>query len=154
MINLHRGDKMTDETDQDVSYDGIALLRDTLLPNLLKEDQSDILYWAGKELAREFSFADFAELERTMEKMSFGRLKLEEEKKSTYSIQLTGLVVKNRLEKKQGADFSLETGFLAQAIQQLTGHYSEGSWHSLPKSSRVDIRIESDPKEVFTDQTS
>ncbi|EXJ23162.1 hypothetical protein ADIAL_1309 [Alkalibacterium sp. AK22] len=144
---------MTDESNQDVLFDGLALIRDTLLPNLLKEDQSAILYWAGKELARDFAFSDFQELAQAVKRLSFGTIELKEHKKTAYRIHLTGAAIESRLKRNQKADFSLEAGFLAEAIQQLSGYYSEGSWQTSTSQQHVDIRIESDPKEKITEQT-
>ena len=42
------------QTNFQVNSFALSLLRDGLLVNLLQEDYPHILYWAGKEIARQF----------------------------------------------------------------------------------------------------
>lgn len=126
---------------------GILLLRDQLLPLLLKEDEQEILYWAGKDLARHYDFTSFEDVKAIMQEVSFGRLELISQKRSTYDCRLEGELVAERLKTNQKATFSLETGFLAEAIQAVTGHYTEGSYRLAKKSSAVEIELSFDKHE-------
>ena len=41
----------------------LTLLRDRLLPELLQDDQSEIIYWAGKTLARDVDLHGISAIE-------------------------------------------------------------------------------------------
>lgn len=140
---------MLEDPNQHPSFQGIALLRDELLPNLLKEDLSDILYWAGKELARSHAAASVDEISTLMRTLSFGALSLVEHKKSSYLFHLQGEIVHSRLKKNSQADFALETGFLAQMVQQLSEQYTEGSYTIQKKNNQIEIVLQSDRKEAL-----
>ncbi|MCC5894626.1 MAG: DUF2507 domain-containing protein [Alkalibacterium sp.] len=127
--------------------EGITLLRDQLLPNLLKEDQSDILYWAGKELARSYTVASIEDISPLMRSLSFGALSLIEHKKASYLFHMQGEIVHSRLKKNPKADFALETGFLAQIMQQISEQYTEGSYTLQKKTNVIEIVLQSDKKE-------
>lgn len=129
------------------SQSAVLLLRDQLLPNLFREDEGDILYWAGKELARDYTLPSLEELSSLMSSLSFGKLTLKEEKKRSYLFHLHGEIVHERLKANSKADFSLETGFIAQAVQTLSDHYTEGSYTVNLKERLVRIQLETDPKE-------
>lgn len=129
------------------SQPAILLLRDQLLPNLFKEDEADILYWAGKDLARHYTVSSIEELSDLVAQLSFGTLHLKEEKKRSRVFLLKGEIVHERLKTNAQANFSLETGFVAQAIQTLSKHYTEGSYTVNRKTKDVRILLETDPKE-------
>lgn len=132
---------------ESTSYSAILFLRDRLLPNLFKEDVGDILYWAGKELARDYTLTSIEELCELMDQLSFGTLTLKEEKKKSYTFQLSGEIVYERLKANSEADFSLETAFVAQTIQMLFNQYTEGFYTLKLKNNSVCITLETDPKE-------
>lgn len=125
----------------------VLLLRDRLLPNLLREDEADILYWAGKELARDYDLQSIEELSDLMAQLSFGKLTLEEEKKTSYLFHLKGEIIHERLRANDAASFSLESGFIAQAIQNISNRYTEGSYTVNGKARLVRIQLETDSKE-------
>lgn len=127
---------------------GITLLRDHLLPNLLKEDEGDILYWAGKDLARSLSFSSIEDILHTMKEFSFGTIELIEKKRSSYRFHLSGPVVTKRLRENKEATFHLETGFLAQSVQQVNQIYSEGTYRFIKKGEIVEILLQTDRKET------
>lgn len=141
---------MSENINQHPSFKGVALLRDELLPNLLKEDQSDILYWAGKDLARSYKVDSVEEIVTLMTSLSFGALSIVKQKKSSALFLLHGEIVHSRLQKKSDADFSLETGFLAQMMQQLSDYYTEGSFSIHKKNNQVEIVLQSDRNETVS----
>lgn len=129
------------------AHSAVLLLRDRLLPNLFRDDEGDILYWAGKELARDYTLTSIDELSELMRQLSFGKLTLKEEKKKSYTFLLHGEIVHERMKANSDADFSLETGFIAQAVQTLSDHYTEGFFSLNIKERTVSIQLETDPKE-------
>ncbi|WP_161878652.1 DUF2507 domain-containing protein [Alkalibacterium sp. MB6] len=129
---------------------GISLLRDHLLPLLLRDDEQEILYWAGKDLARTYDFTSFDDIKAIMQEVSFGRLELTTQKRSTFECRLEGEIIAERLKTNNQATFSMETGFLAEAIQEVTGHYTEGTYQIMKKSDAVAIELTFDKHEHYS----
>ncbi|WP_423188771.1 DUF2507 domain-containing protein [Alkalibacterium sp. f15] len=122
----------------------ISLLRDYLLPNLLKEDEKDILYWAGKELARSNTFDSLEELTEQMTTIFLGELIQTKSTKNTNLYDWSGPLVSHRLTTQTAPNFSLEAGFLAEGYQQIAGTYTEATYELDFKKNRVTILLQSD----------
>lgn len=135
---------MHNENQNTSHLDSISLLRDALLPNLLKEDENDILYWAGKELARSYTFASLEELTHKTMTIFTGDLSQTKSAKKTLHFDWTGPLISKRLSEQQRPTFSLEAGFLAEGVQQLTGTYTEATYSVYPKKSLVTFLLQSD----------
>lgn len=131
--------------------DSISLLRDALLPNLLKEDEEDILYWAGKELARSFTFSSLEDLIQQTRTVFAGDLTQTKATRKTIHYDWTGLLVTHRLSDKTDPTFSLEAGFLAEGYQQVTGTYTEATYTVYPKKSLVTFLLQSDSQVSLSD---
>ncbi|KRN33559.1 DUF2507 domain-containing protein [Weissella halotolerans] len=97
----------------------VSVLRDELLPELLQDDEQSILYWAGKSLARRQTLRTLTDIQHYFQRAGFGDLTLVKESKTQLDWQLSGRLVADRLAKRSNANFTLESGFLAQAIQEL-----------------------------------
>lgn len=102
----------------------VALIRDALLPEILGAD-NNILYWAGKRLARNFPIAKDEEIPVFFEQADWGELKRIKSKKDQQYFQLTGDVVKMRQKLNPRSEFLLEAGFLAETIQNQLGFITE-----------------------------
>jgi len=124
--------------------DSLTLLRDGLLPNLLKEDEEDILYWAGKELARSYRFDSFKDLIQQTETFFVGELTQTKSAKKTVHFDWTGPLITHRLTEQAAPTFSLEAGFLAEGLQQLSGNYTEATYSVYPKKHLVTFLLQSD----------
>lgn len=96
---------------------GITLMRDYLLPNLLQEDESPILYWAGKELASQFPQTDFSDVASFFDTSEFGELLEVKLKREKIILQLSGNIVYNRMQELKKPSFDLEAGFLAKQYE-------------------------------------
>ncbi|MER2063340.1 MAG: DUF2507 domain-containing protein [Alkalibacterium sp.] len=129
----------------------ISLLRDALLPNLLKEDEEDILYWAGKELARSYSFQTLEDLLLHMNSLFAGDLTQTKSARKTAHFDWSGTLVTHRLSEQESPTFSLEAGFLAEGFQQLTGDYTEATYSIYPKKALVTFLLQSDPRVSLSD---
>ena len=114
---------------------GTLLLRDALLPELIGED-NNILYWAGKSLARKFVVTNDDDLMAFYLDANLGKLQRIKEKKDELYFELSGQIVQKRQELGK-ADFLLEAGFLAQSIQQQTGFISEATIAKQNKNSVI-----------------
>ncbi|KRN77043.1 DUF2507 domain-containing protein [Weissella minor] len=97
----------------------LAVLRDRLLPDLLQEDEANILYWAGKGLATRESLTSITTIEVYFNRAGFGNLKALAHKGSEIEWILSGPVVLARLTERDEPNFYLEAGFLAQVIETL-----------------------------------
>ncbi len=96
------------------------LIRDYLLGNILGEHTDEILYWAGKDLARQFPLKDKQDVYEAMIYCGFGELELLKKDAKTQQYRLSSDLVTVRLQNET-ASFQLEAGFLAEQIQLTTG---------------------------------
>lgn len=100
---------------------GYELLRDHVLPSLLGKHEKDILYWAGKEIARKFPVFTIEELPSFFQEAGWGELTITKTtKESTFYILKVGEGV--QIEHRS---FTLEAGFLAEQYQKLNGLFTE-----------------------------
>ena len=108
----------------------LTLLRDRLLPELLQDDESEIIYWAGKALARDVDLTGVMALETFFMDAGFGFLTLTSKKPTEQVWRLDGPVVSARFDENNHASFALEAGFLAQQTQQQLGTGAEAQWEA------------------------
>lgn len=101
---------------------GYETIRDLLLPELLG-DNPDILYWAGKKLARQYNLAKDEDLPVFFAECGWGKLERIKTHRQQQLFKLSGPIVALRL--KKNAEFQLETGFLAETIQNQAGFVTE-----------------------------
>lgn len=106
------------------SLSGYELIRDILLPQIIGQN-SNFLYWAGKELARELYLQKDEEIPLFFEEVNWGKLTRKKSKVQQQRFELSGPVVALRLKNDPKADFKLEAGFLAQTVEQQTGLVTE-----------------------------
>lgn len=109
-MNINDYDKIL-QTNFQVNSFALTLLRDGLLQNLLQEDYPHILYWAGKEIARQFPFDALASVVEFFDNAGFGHLEIASQDSKNQRWTLTGDLVQQRLNLNRSADFSLEAGF-------------------------------------------
>ena len=121
----------------------VEVLRDALLPNLLGDDSSGILYWAGKELARQFPVVSNEDLVTFFEQCGWGHLILQKETNDLITYELTGEPVARRSFALKAPDFMLETGFLAEQVSERFNCVSEAKITSQNKMSlRISVTID------------
>jgi len=133
---------MTEESQSENNLYALTLLRDRLLPELLQDDESNVLYWAGKELARTISLTGITALETFFMDASFGLLTLISQADMTLQWRLEGPVVMSRLQDNESASFALEAGFLAEQVQQQLGIGAEAQWEV--RNQTIDITVMTD----------
>ncbi|MEK1358049.1 YslB family protein [Limosilactobacillus fermentum] len=113
LINSHRGL-------------GAATLRDIIIPALLGTETEGILYWIGKDLAREYPVATEEELIVLTNQLGMGELSLKKRSATQQIWELGGPIVDERLTlDKETTSFALEAGFLAQEIEFQLGSVAE-----------------------------
>ncbi|MEG0442834.1 MAG: YslB family protein [Carnobacterium sp.] len=126
---------------------GYALIRDALIPNLLGKETNEMLYWAGKELARQYPLSSFQDNVLFFEKTGFGTLSLMNQRKNTTLYSLSGAIVTERLTAVSQPSFNLEAGFLAEQVQQQEGLYTEAIYEVNVKKKEVIITLQWDTKD-------
>lgn len=120
----------------------LTLLRDRLLPELLQDDESEIIYWAGKALARDVDLTGVMALETFFMDAGFGFLTLTSKKPTEQVWRLDGPVVSARFDENNYASFALEAGFLAQQTQQQLGTGAEAQWEANKQTVVITVMTE------------
>ena len=120
----------------------LTLLRDRLLPELLQDDESEIIYWAGKALARDVDLTGVMALETFFMDAAFGFLTLTSKKPTEQVWRLDCPVVSARFDENNHASFALEAGFLAQQTQQQLGTGAEAQWEANKQTVVITVMTE------------
>ena len=146
-MNINDYDKIL-QTNFQVNSFALTLLRDGLLKNLLQEDYPHILYWAGKEIARQFPTDALSSVVEFFDNAGFGKLEIASQDNKNQRWYLTGDLVQQRLSLNKSADFSLEAGFLAQQLETQTGAIAEATFKFLKKNEGVSFDVVTDLNET------
>lgn len=142
-VNLN----MNEAEPRTISIFGYELIREILLPEILGKDAPEILYWAGKRLARKFPFTDITQVAEFFNTASWGQLELVKETKNEMEIELTSPLIVSRVKSKAEHFFQLEAGFLAQQIEFLKEASTEAFEHPVKKSNKVQFTVKWDTKD-------
>lgn len=125
---------------------GYELIRDILIPNLLGTDMHEILYWAGKELARQYPLRNRQDIILFFDKAGFGSIELSKDQRTKQVYTLSGEIVQARLEHVQPS-FNLEAGFLAEQIQMQDNLYTEALTEVNIKTKIITFIVKSDTQD-------
>ena len=125
---------------------GYELIRDNILRSVLGKHEEEVLYWAGKELARKFPLFSTEEAVRFFEQAGWGVLSVEKEGKDSAIFILTGDADVLKFEERC---FRIEAGFLAEQIQKLIGYLTECYEQKNIKQSTVKFNVKWDLKELI-----
>lgn len=123
---------------------GYEVIRDNVLSSILGKHEEDILYWAGKDLARKFPLFSMAEAVTFFTEAGWGELTLEKEKGDEAFYLLTNEEDIFNIEMRC---FSLEAGFLAEQTQKIGGYLTECYCEKNTKHNYVKFHIKWDLKE-------
>ena len=130
------------------SHQGLmnGTLRDVILPSILGKEAADMLYWIGKDLAREYPVATHDDLVILTHQLGFGDLQLQRHDKTSQVWRLGGPLVAERIHRdEEQTSFGLELGFLAQEIEFQLGTVAEAELTDR-HHEYVDITVQNDPK--------
>ncbi|RHW49287.1 YslB family protein [Lactobacillus bombicola] len=114
------------------------LYRDFLLPTILGSDNNEILYWAGKRIARKYDLASFDDINSFFSTTGFGILTKIKERRTEIIMELTGQNVVDRLNSGIN-EFSLEAGIIAEAFQNETNRTTECEQKIDEKQKKVQL---------------
>ncbi|PTS37358.1 YslB family protein [Limosilactobacillus fermentum] len=135
LINSHRGL-------------GAATLRDIIIPALLGTETEGILYWIGKDLAREYPVATEEELIVLTNQLGMGELSLKKRSATQQIWELGGPIVDERLTlDKETTSFALEAGFLAQEIEFQLGSVAEAEVQERGRHTATFL-VQNDPQDT------
>lgn len=123
---------------------GYELIRDHVLPSILGKHEGDILYWAGKEIARKFPVFSIDEISSFFNEAGWGQLSLEKmsKKEAFYKLRSPGepLKISNR-------NYQLEAGFIAEQYQKINGYLTECYAETREKDNTITLHLAWDKKE-------
>ena len=137
---IESGFTMTVKEPEITDHFGYEIIRDYVLSDILGKHESDILYWAGKSLARKFPLFSMDEAADFFSQAGFGDLVMEKAGKDEMIFVLRPLKVADRC-------FKLESGFLAQQQQKIGGFLTEAYDEVIPKKKLVKITLKTDLRE-------
>lgn len=120
---------------------GYDVLRYISLPELLGREADTLLYFMGRNLARKLTFHTIDDIYYIFDKLSWGKLEPIKTKRKELTFSLMSDSVVNRLEAPFEADFRLEAGFLAEAIQQLKETEAECTEEINKKIMQVEFSV-------------
>src|SRR3954463_2774376 len=138
---------MTTSEPRTISIFGYELIREILLPEILGKDTPEILYWAGKRLARKYPLADFDAVMAFFNDASWGQLEIKKENNNEMEIELLSPLIVSRVKSKAEHFFQLEAGFLAQQMELQKGVIAEAFEHPVKKSNKVQFTVKWDTKD-------
>jgi predicted hydrocarbon binding protein len=136
----------TDESRSSTVF-GLELLRGDLLPDILGKDTPEILYWAGKRLARKYSFNTLDEIIDFFNRAAWGELTLKSENQNEMEFELISPIMVSRVKSKSEHFFQLEAGFLAQQIENQKEVVTEAFEHPVKRSHKVQFTLKWDNKD-------
>jgi len=143
-------EQITLETNQNIQADetvpifGYELIREVLIPEILGEDASEILYWAGKKLARIYPLENISEVILFFKDAGWGNLVVANESKKELDLELSSPIITKRMQDHTKPNFRLEAGFLAEQIQKQREVITEAFEHSKKRSSKVYFTVKWD----------
>lgn len=124
---------------------GYELLRYVGLPELLGHEKDTLLYFIGRNLARNIEIESLDDLTYLFKKFKWGKLELIKDKRTSLTFHLMADEVAQRIMAPIKIDFRLESGFIAEAIEMITHRTCECSESVNERLYRVQFKI------VFTD---
>ncbi|MGN1402530.1 MAG: YslB family protein [Bacillus sp. (in: firmicutes)] len=151
---MHKESSLEERTDlksqneENISIFSKEILRDILLPDLLGREHSQILYWAGKQLARKFPLADRQEIQEFFMNAGWGELVEQKTSKHEAEYILQGTIIERRLDLNKDCEFQIEAGFLAQQLEIIQKRITEAVPETKQKSKQVHILVRWDVKDI------
>lgn len=120
---------------------GHDVLRYVSLPDLLGTEANSLLYFMGRNLGRKFDMQIIEDIYYFFEKIGWGKLELIKEKRNEWVFHLLSDAVVYRLHAPFEAEFRLESGFLAEAVQKIENCECECVEKINHKIHQIEFRI-------------
>lgn len=135
---------MTNDNLRFIPTFGYEIIRDQILSSILGKHEQEILYWAGKEVARKYPLFSLEEIGSFFNQAGWGDITLTKQSKDSFTYTLTG---DDALLKFEQRCFRIEAGFLAEHIQKMNGYLTECFEEVIPKKETVIFTVKWDLKE-------
>lgn len=148
MKNVNIKEQNVNSTEQTVSVFGYELIREIVLTDLLGKETPQILYWAGKNLARKFPLPTIEEIIAFFHDAGWGDLTVERSDKKSIEFHLDGAIISSRLKRKDMCTFQLESGFIAQQIQQQKNLVTESYEQQKRRAQKIIFTVKWDQKDI------
>jgi predicted hydrocarbon binding protein len=149
MSEINTSEQKTESEPLAVTAFGYELVREVLLPELLGKDTPEILYWAGKRLARKYPLSTLDETFRFFHDAGWGALTIKEESRKEMVIELSSELISSRLKNNPNTTFQLEAGFIAQQMEQQKKVTAEAFEHPNKKSSKILFTVKWDKSDLI-----
>lgn len=118
-MTLTKLDTFADETA------GQDMLRYIGLPALLGHEKDSLLYFMGRQLARNIEYDSLEDVYYIFQKLRWGNLELIKEKRQQIILHLMSDDIVRRLSSPIETEFRLESGFIAESFQKITQRKAE-----------------------------
>lgn len=139
---------MSDNDNMTQDLFGYRLIRDELIPDLLGNHTKDILYWAGKKLARTYPCSNEGEIISFFIRAEWGDLSIIKQKNNEIHFELAGNVVQERIQHNDPL-FTLEAGFIAEQVAMIKQYQTEAVY-TRNKKHCVQIELKWDQKDPYS----
>lgn len=140
LIPLSHFDQLPENT---VGHD---VLRYITMPNFLGSEKDTILYFIGRNLARQIDIQTLDDLYYLFNKFRWGSLELIKDRRKSITFHLMSDDVAERIISPFPIDFRLESGFIAEAIEKITKRSCETFESVNERLYRVEFKV------TFTDR--
>lgn len=120
---------------------GQDVLRYIGLSTVLGKEKDTLLYFMGKELARNFKINNMEDLIYFFYTLRWGKLELVKEKKKQLTFYLMSDDIFERMNASLDVDFRLEAGFIAEIITLLTERPCECTEKVNERLYRVEFQV-------------
>lgn len=124
---------------------GYEFFREILLPELLGNEQPAVLYWTGKEMARQYPLSSKEEIIEFFTKASWGTLLVQQEKKNEIIFLLQSPLITERKNSTRTPCYQLEAGFISEQYQNMLNCITEA--YETDKKNDIQITVKWDPKD-------
>ncbi|MBD1381153.1 YslB family protein [Metabacillus arenae] len=134
--------------DIEVPAFGFELMREVLIPDILGKESSQMLYWAGKNLARKYPLNSLEEVISFFHCAGWGKLSIVHKKGTEMEFELEGELIQARFKAKKEPFFQLEAGFLAQQMEQLNNQITETYEQIKRRANKAVFTVKWDHKDL------
>ena len=135
LISLSTLDEFNSETI------GQDILRYISLPSFLGHEKDTLLYFIGRTLARRIHMESLEDVIYLFKKFRWGNLELIKNKQNHMILHLMSDDVVKRMQASIDVDFRLEAGFIAEAMQNITGRPAECMETTNERLFRVEYKL-------------
>lgn len=143
------GHLMSEQNNISAGPFGYSLIRDELLPELLGNHTNEVLYWAGKNLAQKHPCQNEDELIHFFDKADWGTLHPIKQKGAEIIVELSGPLLKKRIELNDAEHFTLEAGFIAEQFAMMKQCQAEATQHRQKRNGIIQFVIKWDSKDPY-----